>query len=91
MTKAGVKGAKRTAGTDASARKMVIDTLGGEVNAGADLFAGVKGSGEFTGALQYLSSEAGDRFEDMASIGPKVRVQVQVQERPLSASPACPV
>ncbi len=76
LTKAGVKGTRRPAGTDASARKASLDKLGGEAAAGADLFAGVKAGGEFTGALQYLSPEAGDQFEDMASIGPKVEVQL---------------
>jgi len=76
MVKAGVKGARRPAGTDATTGKASLDKLGGEASAGADLFAGVKAGGEFTGALQYVSPEAGDKFEDMASIGPKVEVQL---------------
>ena len=78
LTRAGVKGARRPKDTDAIARKASLDKLGGEASLGGDLFAGVKAGGEFTGALQYLSPEAGNRFEDIASIGPKVEAQLGV-------------
>ena len=75
LTQAGVKGARRPKDSDATASKASLDKLGGEAGAGVDLFAGVKAGGEFKGALQYQSPEANDRFEDLASIGPKVDVQ----------------
>lgn len=78
LARAGIKGARRPKGTDTATRKASLDKLGGEASAGADLFAGVKAGGEFTGALQYLSPEANDKFVDMASIGPKVEAQLGV-------------
>ncbi|MBA4110768.1 MAG: hypothetical protein C0487_14375 [Leptothrix sp. (in: Bacteria)] len=75
LTKAGVKGARRPAGATATTQKASLEKLGAEVGAGADLFAGAKASGELVGALQYRSPEKDDKFESMASIGPKVEVQ----------------
>lgn len=75
LTKAGVKGAGRAKGMDPNAKKASLDKLGAELGAGGDLFAGAKASGELVGALQYRSPEKDDKFESMASIGPKVEVQ----------------
>lgn len=79
LTKAGVKGARRAAGANANARKAMLDKVGVEAAAGADLFAGAKAGGELTGALQYKSPEVTngklDSFESMASVGPKVELQ----------------
>jgi hypothetical protein len=75
LAKAGVKGAKRPNGTAPTAKKASLDKLGAEVGAGGDLFAGAKAGGELVGALQYRSPEKEDKFESMASIGPKVEVQ----------------
>jgi hypothetical protein len=76
-TKLGAKGARKAKNTPTAGPKAKLTELAGNtgVNAGADLFAGARAGGEFKGALQYQSPEAGDKLEDMAAIGPKVEVQ----------------
>ncbi|MFG6447110.1 hypothetical protein ACG0Z6_02505 [Roseateles sp. BYS180W] len=47
-------------------------------SAGAEVFAGVKASGELVGGLQFLNPEKGDKFDFMASVGPKLEGQMGV-------------
>ncbi|MDO9003344.1 MAG: hypothetical protein Q7V20_07840 [Aquabacterium sp.] len=76
LTKAGVKGAGRPKGTDPNAKKASLEKVGAEAGLGADLFAGAKAGGEFTGALEYKSPKTvNEKFKAMASVGPKVEVQ----------------
>ncbi len=67
----GVKGAKRAKNAPAAGQKVKLSELGAGANAGADLFAGARVGGELKGALQFQSPEKGDKFEDMAAVGPK--------------------
>lgn len=73
----GVKGARRPKNAVPTSTKVKLEDVAKDsgVSAGADAFAGVRASGEFMGALQYLNPEKGDKFGDMGAIGPKVEVQ----------------
>lgn len=74
MKSPGVKGARRPKNTPPAPSKARMSDLGAGVNAGGDVFAGVKVGGELLGSLQYLSPEKGQKFADIAAIGPKLDV-----------------
>lgn len=73
----GVKGARRPKNAAPTSTKVKLEDVAKDsgIGAGADAFAGVRASGEFMGALQYLNPEKGDKFLEMAAIGPKVEVE----------------
>lgn len=78
LGKAGIKGARRAKGAATPTNKALLEKIGTEANAGADLFAGVKAGGELVGELHYMNPEANSKFETMAGVGPKVEVQFGV-------------
>ncbi len=75
LGKPSIKGARRPKGPPTTSDKALLEKMGAEANAGADLFAGVKASGELVGELHYMNPEANSKFETLAGVGPKVEVQ----------------
>ena len=71
LTTLGVKGARRARNSVPAGHKAKLTDLAAGANAGADLFAGARVGGELKGAVQFQNPEKGDKFEDLAAIGPK--------------------
>ncbi|OMG52603.1 hypothetical protein BJN45_15120 [Azonexus hydrophilus] len=69
------KGSRRPKGETVGQRKVSLDNFGAGASAGAEAFAGVKAGCELLGGLQFRNPEKGDKFEYMASVGPKFDAQ----------------
>lgn len=69
------KGTRRPKNTPVGQKKVSLDQFGAGANAGAEAFAGVKAGCELLGGLQFQNPEKGDKFEYLASVGPKLDAQ----------------
>jgi hypothetical protein len=69
------KGSRRSKGETVGQRKVSLDSFGTGASAGAEAFAGVKAGCELLGGLQFRNPEKGDKFEYLASVGPKFDAQ----------------